>query len=116
MNLKVGDRVMVYGWVQMHHQPYKPRAGGKASVVWTAPGEIHVRFDRAPSGDEDPNHYKVDPKQCRRLFKKSTRRRVWITEHHLRAAEVCGDSHHQAVIWTKEPSIYSVEFIEVKKK
>jgi hypothetical protein len=66
---KVGDRVRVYGWVQMHHQPYQPRYGGLAKVVWTSDQETHVEFDLANNGVKggDLTHYKVDPKQCRKL-------------------------------------------------
>lgn len=76
MKLKVGDRVMVYGWVQMPCSPYKPRGGGAASVVWTSVDHTHIRFDAHSTGEPDPSHYEVDPKQCRKLIKKQSRR-LW---------------------------------------
>lgn len=69
-SFQVGDRVAVYGWVQMHHTPYIPRAGGKATVAWVTGADIHVRFDE-PISDE--NNYPVHPKRLRRLVRKPKR-------------------------------------------
>lgn len=64
--LKVGDRVRVYGWVNMHHSPYTPRYGGPARVTYVDDaGQCHVEFD-----NECGIHYTAHPKQCRRLRKR----------------------------------------------
>lgn len=63
--LNVGDRVRVYGWVNMHHSPYKPRGGGPATVTYIEDECFcHVKFD------DDETHYSAHPKQVRRLKKK----------------------------------------------
>lgn len=78
--LAVGDRVRVYGWVQMHHTPYQPRAGGDATVKWVSNGHTHVIFDRMPNGaGGDGTCYSVHPKQCRRLVRKP-KERVWTAQ------------------------------------
>lgn len=78
---RVGDRVVVYGWVQMHHKPYEARAGGRATVVWASGPNPFVQFDKAMNGKAggDCTHYAVHPKQCRRLKKKERRvlKGVW---------------------------------------
>lgn len=70
--LKIGDRVMVYGAVQIGDQSYKARPGGKATIIYYPNSDPYVQFD-----DDRDTHYSVDPKQCRRLVKKP-RRRIWI--------------------------------------
>lgn len=78
--LAVGDRVRVFGWVQMHHTPYQPRAGGDATVRWVSNGHTHVVFDRMPNGsDRDETSYSVHPNQCRRLVRKPKPRK-WTAE------------------------------------
>lgn len=105
-SLKVGDRVAVYGWVQMYHQPYKPRSGGMATVTWVGDGEsVHVRFDNNAETD-----YQVHPKQCRRL-KKRERRRVYF------ALELSGDGYSNGTeIFKSLKPGERVDFIEVRKK
>ena len=79
--LKVGDRVRVYGWVQMSTRPYRPRYGGPATFVSPIkPGKVFVRFDKAANGEElgDQNHYEVDLKQCLRLKPRKKRREFWM--------------------------------------
>lgn len=78
--LAVGDRVRVFGWAQMHHTPYQPRAGGDATVRWVSNGHAHVVFDRMPNGsDRDETSYSVHPKQVRRLVRKP-KQRVWTAQ------------------------------------
>lgn len=118
--LEVGQRVVVYGWVQMHHQPYRPRCGGAATVVWVSAstGDIHVKFDAGPSGQvgDDDTHYQVHPKQCRRL-KKKERRRVWVDPEFLAigCAQRARDES-KTLVMTKSPTIGWVEMIEAKRR
>lgn len=68
--LKVGDRVRVYGWVQMHHSPYIPRAGGPATVKYVEDDLfIHIQFDDCLV------HYSCDTRQCRRFNKKEKKKK-----------------------------------------
>lgn len=110
-NLKVGDRVMVYGWVQMHHTPYQPRGGGKATVVWVSGTHVHVKFDAHANGEVggDQTHYSIHPKQCRRLIMKQRRR--WAVKF---------DRDGAVESYTYELRAFqpgeAVEFIEVRQK
>lgn len=80
--LKKGDRVRVYGWVNMHHSPYKARGGGPATITYVEDENfVHVKFD------DDETHYSADPKQLRKLRvkrkpepEKRERREVWIKD------------------------------------
>lgn len=112
MNLNVGERVRVYGWVQMHQTPYRPRYGGKATVVWISGEHIFVKFDSAINGDEDKdeNHYKVDPQQCRKL-KKKERRRIWINLN-----PSCVGVFYPGTTFEDYSCNGWKEFVEVKKK
>jgi hypothetical protein len=96
----------------MHHQPYIPRSGGKATVVWVSGEHTHVQFDAATSGEKggDSTHYSVDPKQCRKLKK---RRRVWLSPYAQKKI-FSGIAHtHMS---TKKGGDDWLEFIEVKRK
>ena len=123
MTFKVGDRVMVYGWVQMFNQPYLPRCGGKATVKWVhgSACQMHVEFDKNPStGQEDDGHYQADVKRCRRLIKRE-RRRVWIQEKFVRLAlDPACQAYPSALIrdnqGVADESGHWIEFIEVPRK
>jgi hypothetical protein len=115
---KVGDRVKVHGWVQMHNSPYVARRGGIATVKWIANTEesMHVVFDRdRTTGEEDDIHYSAHPKQCRKLVKRE-RRRIWIG---MPALESLGNIGQVITlqIWQDKPKQpATIEFIEVRKK
>lgn len=103
---KIGDRVMVYGAVQIGDQSYKARPGGKATIIYYPNSEPYVQFD-----DDRDTHYSVDPKQCRRLVKKP-RRRIWIktivkNEYYKGTQYICSS-------FKTDDSF--VEFVEVLKK
>jgi hypothetical protein len=100
---KVGDRVAAYEFGVRHP--------GEVKAIEES-GELVVLRDGFL------NEFKIHPKQCRRLVRRTTRR-VWITVADIRRLDRTRADAEQLVVW-KDPIIdmthESVEFIEVPRK
>lgn len=114
--LKKGERVRVYGWVQMHHSPYKPRAGGPATVTYVEDERfIHVKFD------DEETHYSAHPRQCVRLKPKKApaapERVEWfeVVDENNKMQVGFGARAHAEIMVKANPSCRVAHLVELRE-